>query len=257
MYSLRAVKSLNPTPISNSNLEVFKLYEDEDLRFFFSNTSKIALTSVRLDITNSWNVTSIMLYSEQLNKLLLLPSVLLEREGEFFIPNYLKEYFGRFEKKLKKALLRASPNKTEFFHLPKEIEWLRYELDKLDRFYLCLNDFPTGLHHLKRYWFAKETLEKLVSPQSTVLEVGCGMGYFQNLLNRKFKYYCVEIDEKLLPLIKLIDLRDRTNVLNKADLQADAIISLEVIEHTKNPIKFMKDLISYSHDKTKFIVSVP
>ncbi|WP_457570166.1 methyltransferase domain-containing protein, partial [Desulfurobacterium sp.] len=243
--------------ISPEDLAIFNLYYDEDYEYFFGNSEKVKISSIRYEKAGVFNVLSLILYSKSLDKLFLLPSCLVESGGEFYIPSFIEKHKKFVFPFLEKGIKRAELNETIFMHLPKDIRWIKESSQKLNRYYLCINDLPTGIHHLRRY---HHIYDKLITRdiKGSLLEIGHGMAYFQNLLNRRFNYFAFDIDNNARVLAEKIDLYDRSKILKEfPDGKFDVVVSLETLEHVKNPFEFMDKIGSVSHSETKFFISVP
>ena len=245
-------------------LDVFNVYNREDYLFFFEN-SKPKIFSIRKEKIRIQGKDAVccstILYSRSLNKLLLLPSILLYFEDKWFYPDYLYPFFGVFKKYFFKIAKKSEDlkfNEVRFFNVPLSLRWLIDDSKKLDRFYLCLNDFPTALHHLKRYHLLYSYL-RILNPPS-ILEIGPGMGYFINKLVR-YNYYFYEVDEKVCDLISYIDLHDKAKYVDiydsRSSLKFPFVFFLEVLEHVNEPFSFLRRVLNFLKEAGSLYFSVP
>ena len=104
-----------------------------------------------------------------------------------------------------------------------------------------LNTSPYGSH---------KKIVSLIKPNSSVLDVGCGMGFLKPLLEEKgclaFGLDKVVTRESKYRDTWMIDIEKRP-----IPLDYDYIILGDVIEHIREPLKFLKSL------KGRLIISVP
>jgi len=117
------------------------------------------------------------------------------------------------------------------------------------------------LRHLFSYEFIKES----VSEQSCVLEVGCGEGYGTSRLSSVVKHIIgVDVDERVIEyaskkygsencsfkLSNGVTLPFDTNMF-------DVVVSLEVIEHIQDDIKFLTEIRRVVKAKGTYILTTP
>ncbi len=251
--------------IADQDLSIFNLYTSKHYEYFFSG--KVNVFTLRYE-TIPYNghviALQLILYNKNIDKILLLPLAALIKNQQLYFPYFLEPYISKFEKLLQKALKRTlqhflqSHENIFFLKKIESLSWLQEDSQKLDRYYLCINDIATGIHHLKRYWYLYNNYLQNSNIKS-VFELGHGMGYFSNLLSSKYKYYTYDVDLKARELIKKIDLFNRVYLFFDDEYQKqkyDFVFSLEVIEHTTNPLKIVHDLHNLSHNQ-EIVISLP
>ncbi len=248
-------------------LELFNLYSQRQYKYFFQESEKLKLFSAKREYVNLngvKEVLSIILYSPSLDKVFLIPCcAVLVNESKYWLPEFLQSYTSKIEKFVKKAIRRIPPSTLELFYVPPDINWIREEINKLDRYYICLNDLPTGIHHIKRYRYVLKFVNALFSKSNRykvckILELGHGMGYFLNLFGENFKYEAYDIDEKVRNLARKINLSNAKVLERLPDLERyDVILSLETMAHIPNPFQFTKNVLERGTENTLFIFSLP
>lgn len=101
----------------------------------------------------------------------------------------------------------------------------------------------------------------LVKPKSVVLDVGCGLGHsLLELESIGCKAYGVDPDKNALKLAKKFKLNFKVGFAEDnpfPGIKFDYIIANQVLEHTNNPIKFLKKLTSRLNKGGKIILSFP
>jgi len=247
-------------------LDIFNLYDRDSYSFFF-NSSKLRIFSIRKEkirvLEEEVTCCSTIFYSRDLNKLLLLPGFLLyfRSKNKWFYPSYLHPFLkvlGKYFLKISRKLQDLAFNEVRFFEIPESLGWLTYDFKKFGRFYLCLNDIPTAIHHLKRYHFLLSYLDVLNPP--LLLEIGSGMGYFTNKLTH-YNYYYYELDEKARELMSYIDLYGKAKYVDiydsKTTLKFPFIFFLEVLEHVADPFSFLKKALALLEENGTLFFSVP
>lgn len=106
----------------------------------------------------------------------------------------------------------------------------------------------------------KNYLTKNFNPDSTILDIGCGHGFYFKLLNHHFKKFdAVEIWEPYIEEYKLNDLYDNVFNVNILDFEFDyydIIIMGDILEHLSR--EDASNLLNKIKDKCKeLIVVVP
>ena len=117
------------------------------------------------------------------------------------------------------------------------------------------------LEHRFRYNFAKRFVKNRV-----VIDLGCGVGYgtFMLAKARAKKVYGIDIDNDAIEYAKA-NYCDKNITYNVRDALkskfpsrvADIIIAFEVIEHVKNPKKFLEEATRLLKPNGIFIMSTP
>jgi 2-polyprenyl-3-methyl-5-hydroxy-6-metoxy-1,4-benzoquinol methylase len=116
-------------------------------------------------------------------------------------------------------------------------------------------------HHLARYGFAK----KFVKKNDLVLDAACGSGYGSAILaKRAKKVYGIDNSKKTILLAKLRYGKENISFLQMDCLNLnfkrnmfDKVISLETLEHLKDPEKFLGEVKKVLKKDGLFIVSTP
>jgi SAM-dependent methyltransferase len=97
--------------------------------------------------------------------------------------------------------------------------------------------------YLYRFW--KKYLEKTLSPQAKVLEVGCGVGYLGKRLQASFRYTGVDVSEDAVVFAK----KHGVNNVQVGEAEClpfppetfEAVIAFDVVEHLKEPGQFLQE----------------
>jgi 2-polyprenyl-3-methyl-5-hydroxy-6-metoxy-1,4-benzoquinol methylase len=108
----------------------------------------------------------------------------------------------------------------------------------------------------EEYIYAK----KFIDPNDKILEVGCGEGWFAEIIGSK-NYIGLELNEKAVLLAQ----KKGLNVFNislenfaKENSEAfDVVVSFQVLEHVPNPKEFFEAKILSVKRNGKIIISVP
>lgn len=105
---------------------------------------------------------------------------------------------------------------------------------------------------------AKDWVERNVPKDANLLDVGCFDGGFLASLSQKYSLHGLEIHKEA-------SLRARNRGINmlgadfkdieKSEMQFDVITSFDVIEHTQNPLEFIKRLASATKSGGQIILS--
>jgi len=117
-------------------------------------------------------------------------------------------------------------------------------------------DFKKRMFEFDRFM----QIKNLISPNSRVLEIGCGGGYLLSYLNN---YGCqvegLEPSNALANLCKSKGIKGYNQLFEDADIQGsfDVIIMFHVLEHFLSPVTAMKKCRSLLNLKGKVIVEVP
>lgn len=121
-------------------------------------------------------------------------------------------------------------------------------------------------------WFQHETHELMtgfaISPEDTVLDVGCGDGPFvQFCANHGAEVIFADIDgEKVAAVERMLQgsparavhpLVTDANPLPLADGRANKIIAMEVLEHVDDPAQFMRELVRVGQPGAQYLLTVP
>ncbi len=101
-------------------------------------------------------------------------------------------------------------------------------------------------------------IEKVVKPNknTTLLDVGCGNGYFTKPLSKIFKVKGVDFSEKMISInpVKNCKVQDINNLKEKSN-SFDVVFCSNLLHHLKNPNKGISEMIRVS--KKYVILSEP
>ena len=110
---------------------------------------------------------------------------------------------------------------------------------------------------IKKY----QEVSKLIKPDSSILDIGCGDGSFKDFVKTS-SYTGVDIEKEEIDNIKkqghksfLIDLNNYKKLQFRE--KYDYILFLDVLEHTLNPKKILKDFKKFLNENGRMIVSLP
>lgn len=111
---------------------------------------------------------------------------------------------------------------------------------------------------LARYEFARRNLKK----EARVLDIGCGTGYGSAVLAENYEVIALDNDKEAIryakkhykkPLFKT----GNAEKLKFDDSSFDAVVAFELIEHLKNPQKFLSEVKRVLRRNGVFILSTP
>lgn len=104
-----------------------------------------------------------------------------------------------------------------------------------------------------------KVLELLPPPPARILDVGAGEGYFTKVLSDKG--YEVEACDYLQEIFKVKDVPFHKADLNLSiplpDNTYDAIVSIEVLEHLENHIRFMSEIMRVTKPGGRLVLTTP
>ncbi|HEY8240258.1 MAG TPA: class I SAM-dependent methyltransferase [Kiritimatiellia bacterium] len=102
-------------------------------------------------------------------------------------------------------------------------------------------------------------LASLPPPPARILDVGAGEGYFAKLL--KERGYQVEACDYLQDLFKVKEVPFHKSDLNQAiplpDNSYDAVVSIEVLEHLENHVRFMQEVVRVTKPGGLIVLTTP
>jgi len=130
-----------------------------------------------------------------------------------------------------------------------------YDYDFYDKYMQVGYDQAYRLHFKEDFRKKVRLLKKYVKPGSSLLEIGCGPGYFSNLLQQAgYSVTGVELNSACKTYAKkhgiafdnfiCEDISVKDSPLN--NIKYDAVISWATIEHIAKPIEFMSTLKRYA-----------
>lgn len=136
----------------------------------------------------------------------------------------------------------------------------RLDKEELDALYLLGNsDNWQAAPSAREDWqIACQWIKQNLSSDSNILDVGCFDGGFLNTFKTSFGRFGIEIHEAAGQKaqkagIKLIG-RDFA-ALNEAKLTFDVVTSFDVIEHTQNPLEYIRQIVNATKDGGFIILS--
>jgi SAM-dependent methyltransferase len=97
---------------------------------------------------------------------------------------------------------------------------------------------------------------KFINPNDTILEFGCGGGYYLNKIKAKRKIG-LEINPVAIKKAKEFGLEIYTSVKEIKDSSIDVIYSHHALEHLPNPHDALKELYKKLKDNGKIVFVVP
>ena len=124
----------------------------------------------------------------------------------------------------------------------------------------CLSDYLTIVHHIKLYRFSADHLLP-----GRVLDCACGVGYGASIMLRNenlTEYIGVDLDKDALIFSEwsVLDPRARFQQGDISEFNIgkfENIVSLETLEHVKDPDGFLADLTANLRPDGQLILSVP
>ena len=118
-------------------------------------------------------------------------------------------------------------------------------------------------HHFNMLEWFVETLPAMVSEYNTeILDIGAGHGLHSMIVRDYITGYkkidFIDISEKALEILRKIHGFDRIEYHTVIpDRQYDLVILSEVLEHTEDPLKMLKELVPYMKSNGKIFIVVP
>ena len=143
-------------------------------------------------------------------------------------------------------------------HKPDYLDW---QIERIDPKHSPFFGKKAVLEHQLRYNFAKRFVKNRV-----VIDLGCGVGYGTVALAkaRARKVYGIDINKDAIEYAKAqychknitYSVKDALNTKLPSRI-ADVVIAFEVIEHAKNPKKFLQEAARLLKPDGIFIMSTP
>ena len=142
---------------------------------------------------------------------------------------------------------------------------------EISDFYDKYTESQKKMWHNERHYFLLEKLkESGLNSNSTILEIGCGIGTMTNLIApsvKSGKLISSDISSKSIELAITNNKRYKNIefiVANSIDftfpaLNYDFILLFDVLEHIQTEFRddFIKNIVSVMQDKTKLLINVP
>jgi len=159
---------------------------------------------------------------------------------------YIANSWSKFEPEAGQILLNYIEEKT----VPATV--------KIDKCCLCGLEFANPMFAVSNDWYANfekygwrwefyQCLKDLSGNQTTILEVGCGEGYFLDLARCKgYKAVGIDFNRKAVEIAKEKGMEAYVSNINSVKLYNDqkfnAVVFFHVIEHLDNLETFFKDI---------------
>lgn len=108
-------------------------------------------------------------------------------------------------------------------------------------------------------WEFQEAIQRLQanSAVKTILEVGCGMGYFLEKVRSCYDVLGVEFNSEALRVCESKGLKVVNTRLEDIDSEFDAVVAFQVLEHIPSPRQFLDQVIRVVSPQGTLILSVP
>lgn len=140
-------------------------------------------------------------------------------------------------------------------------DYLDWQIERIDPQHIPWFGKKAVVEHRLRYDFAKRFVKNRV-----VIDLGCGVGYgtFALAVSGARKVYGIDIDNDAIEYAKAhychknitYNVKDALNTKLSSHM-ADIVIAFEVIEHVKNPKKFLHEAKRLLKPDGIFIMSTP
>jgi 2-polyprenyl-3-methyl-5-hydroxy-6-metoxy-1,4-benzoquinol methylase len=101
-------------------------------------------------------------------------------------------------------------------------------------------------------------LAKYLPKNSKVLDVGCGSGAFLQYIKKAgYRPFAMDISKKIINFMKKKGISGYTDMNKIPQKSFDAITAFDVIEHTTDPIKFIKEIKDKLKTKGVIMITTP
>lgn len=119
--------------------------------------------------------------------------------------------------------------------------------------------------HLKRFQFIANAIEKFpkLKEDINILDVGCGTGISITMPLGKEGYNIlgIDIDNKSIEYAKSYNIYSNVSFkccgVEEIEKKYDIIVASEIIEHIKDPVKFLESLRDKLNDNGIIIITTP
>lgn len=108
-------------------------------------------------------------------------------------------------------------------------------------------------------WEFDEAINRLASNKniSSLLEIGCGKGFFLEKVSNVYQTLGIEINGKAIDICRQKKLNVCSQTLEEITTQFNAIVSFEVLEHIPNPQNFLEKVCKLLSPEGTLILAVP
>jgi hypothetical protein len=144
---------------------------------------------------------------------------------------------------------------TQFIRIQKNIGYFNPDYLKTSEYYdRHWKKFPFAYPYIKE---RLEVMANMLEGNESILDVGCGPGWFADYLDKKVKY--VGFDTSAIAR-EMVETRGHIAVSDIDEVgtkRFDAAILGEILEHTEDLNKFLENVCSKLKAKSLLIISVP
>lgn len=219
----------------------------------------------------------LLIYSKSKNKLVPIFLNVVKDEG-IEISSLLKNLEDRtlvsiYEEALEIIVKNQnnirSPNSVFFTSLVKDIDIFRQNINPQRRTFPGLSNYLISLKPIMYYTHIADIIQKNAKDKDSIniLDCSCGAGYGSIILGsiNGSKVLGVDIDKEAIDVANMLNL-ERNNVLFETssmeslalrNVNFDYVVSLETMEHSEDPDKFLSSAIKLLKDTGTLIMSLP
>lgn len=136
--------------------------------------------------------------------------------------------------------------------------WYPFGVSGPEEFYVEISKAWPNYYKKDRWEY--DLASKYVEPKSSLLEIGCGKGYFLQRMERK-DVECVGLElnnEAIVNKVCRSEIyREFIEDHIKRGRKYDVVVSFQVLEHVEDPMSFIKSALSLLNAGGKLILSTP
>ena len=238
-------------------------------------TSEWELVAVNTHVINNILYFDLLIYSRKDNKLIpiLLNVVTPDR---IKVPEILRNLDDRlmlhlYENALELISKNQSnikiPNTVFFTNIAKEIDIFNQNINPQRRTFPGISSYPDSLKPIMFYRHIEDIIQKDRGDNISVLDCSCGLGYGSIILSsiKNSSVLGADIDKEAVDIANMLNI-EKGNVsfevssmesLSLKDIKFDYVVSLETMEHSEDPEKFLSSAIKLLKDTGTLIMSLP